>query len=572
MVSPEKRRIHERYDVNWSVEVRTEHWGELQVLSTSNISRGGVFVLSNSPPEIGTTVHTTLVMPDGDRMRLQGVVMHRVSAEAAKERKTQPGFGVQFDAKHSLDLVLLEARAKRNAAGTDTYALNAKQFAIAASLLAEDGEQAAQIKPLGESPRFFEEKPEATELSGAEVAETEFSPAKTLRFGVPTLDTGSQAIFGIDLGSSYCRIGVVTERGVHVLADEHGRRSMPAIVACDEDRLIVGWEAYERLAHGAVGKGNCFPLAPKVLLGRRLSDPRVERYLRTTPLTPPANPSDRIVLPLGEERLSVIDVAAVVLRELLHVGQRASGLLSRRAVLAAPFGTSERQRAALLAAAHVAGIEVVDVLHEPVAAAIAHGLGKPEGALVGIYDLGGGGFNCSVLEIRGHRCTTAAEGGDPWLGGREFDLALANHAANYYLGDIRKNPFAWTQLLIRCEQVKVALSTSQSAILTSPKGTNEPFGPDLDISRALLADVSSSLVLRTLEVMDDCLIDASVEPEELDDIMIIGGMGQSPVVRTFVQHHYDRDLALSLLPDEAVVVGTALHGRAHELREQTRKG
>lgn len=547
------QRRHRRYDVAWTVTVQASTWGEVQQFSTSNVSRGGLFVCSESPPPTGTAIETAIRLPDGNRLPLTGVVVHSVNAQQAEETGRLPGFGVQFDQKHAVDLALLEANARANAAGESTYEVSPDRFAIAAELHDGKGlsdERDAQVLPLSDN-----RSPSARREAGAlEATQT---------------DGGSIPVFGIDFGSRFCRIGLVTDRGVRVLQDEVGRAQLPSSVAYVGTTPLVGWESMTIASNCAADAGQCVVVAPKRLIGRRVNDPRMERHLRAASFEVEASANDEILVRAGERRFSLVEVCSEILRKLKDVGEKATGIVPHRVVLSVPYGFSDRQRAALRAAAHLAGLDVVALIDEPVAAAMAHGLGKAEGALIAVYDFGGGSFNCSVLEIRGHKCRVVATGGDPWIGGEAFDQLMAEHAACSYTcpsgESIRKNPGMWTQLLQRCERLKWRLSTSPEETLLPPIFEGEPVGPRLTISRAQLADICGKVVQATIQVMDGCLREAGVEADELDDIMMVGGMSRSPVVRQLLEQHYGRSLELSVLPDEAVVLGNALHGRMIEL-------
>lgn len=519
----------------WRVTMQPSSWSEVQELGLSNLRRGGLFVCSQSPPPTGAAIVITISLPDGDALSVTGTVVRSIGAAQADERAKLPGFGLQFDSKHEMELTLLEVKARAES----VHEAAVEEFAVAAELSSGGEVQRARVLPLSEN----------------KVPTVEIEP----------LAVATDPIFGIDIGSSFSRIALVTQRGVRVLKDEAGRAQQPSTVAYLGSIPLAGWEADSLAADGH----HCVIENPKRLLGRRTDDVRLQHYLQAASFSVESGANEEILVRNGGERLSMVDVLAAILLTLKNIGKQATGTSPRRVMLSVPHGFSDRQRAMVRAAAHVAGLEVVGLIDEAVAAATTHGLGKAEGALLAVYDFGGGGFNCSVLEVRGQKCRVISTGGDPWAGGDAFDRLLAKYAAPFYAGpkgrSVRRSADLWSQLLQRCERLKWRLSTSREAVLSPLTFEGEALGPPLKITRALMGELCGKVVRHTMQIMDGCLREAGVEVGELDSLVLVGGMSRSPVVRRLLERRYGGVVELSQLPGEAVVVGNALHARMIQL-------
>lgn len=530
-------RIDDLVELTWRVTLHPRSWDEVRQLSRSNTRQGGLFVCTATPPPTGTAVEIALRLPDGEQVIVTGTVVHSVGKALAEERGKLHGFGLQMDQEHATALALLEvqARPKCDLEATDTG------FDIAAELRHRDAREQptpARVLPLSKQK-------------------------------VPTLETralrlDAAPVFGIDIGASFCRIALVTRDSVRVLKDEAGRTQLPTAVAYLGTLPIVGWEALSLAAQGH----HCVVDNPKLFLGRRSDDVRLKRALRTASFQHERGDNGEILIRSGGERLSMVDVFSAILSTLKRIGEKATGMTPRRVVLSLPQGASDRQRSMLRAAAHVAELEVVALIEESVAAAKAHGLGKGEGALLAIYDFGASSFNCSVLEIQRERCRVIATGGDPWLGGASLDCLLAEHAASFYAsyrGRPLRETALWAQLLRRCERLKWQLSMFREVTLEPLRLDGKALGPALTITRALLAELGRELVQRTIQQLDLCLREAGVEGNELDGVIMVGGMSRSPMVQQLLERHYGPRVEISELPGEAVVVGNALHGRMLQL-------
>lgn len=539
----------------FQLDIQAEDWQQLHELSGANLDRGGIFVACDHPPPVGAPVEINVAIPDGETLKVSGVVVSRSEVDDAGGGAS--GVAVQLDVAAEAKLSAFEARAPEPPAEETKYEkATAGGLSMIATVEWKEESEPATVSPLGQSKK----RPS-----------TENYPV--LGF----MPTGTaQPIFGIDFGSSGCSIALVTGEDVHVLKDKQGRDRVPSIVAYVRGQTLVGWDARSAAlaAGGAPDDEHCVVTVAKRLIGQEHEDPRLQQYLDGMPLRTSISPSGEVLIRTGDEHVSVVQVCAEILRKVLEIGQQATGLQSRRVVLAAPFSFSGRQRAVLRAAAHLAGMDVAGIVPEPIASAMAHGMGKREGAHIALYDLGGGGFNCSVVTIHRQRIKVLAAGGDAWIGGERFDRALANYATSHYElppGErLRDHPSLWMQLLQRCERIKTRLSTMSSVRLPPPMMASGMIGPAVEITKDLFDKTCREFVEATFDRFDGCIAEAGVAGTELDDIIVVGGMSNAPLVRSMLEERYGCPVDRSISLEHAVVVGAALRGRRLELISQRR--
>lgn len=561
------RRQHRRIEATWKVNVEASDWTQLVELTTSNISRSGLYVCAEDPAQVGSRIRLNLALPDESVLELEGVVIHVITPYEAVASGRCPGFGVQFDERFTIDLAMLEATAAAHAAGKNTYVLTEHHVDLGASIAKDD-----ESPPTKGAVYSFYDKRVRQPVCG-KAPQHAAGQLTTM----PNLDCEERCpVFGIDIGSTYSRIAMVSSEGVHILEDEQGRTTIPSMVSFHPRGVEIGWEALDAMKR-VRRAGQRSVISPKPLLGRPIDDVRVKAYLETLPAEFEASPNGEILLTLGKHRFSMMQLCAKLFTQLMEIGLKATGIPVRRVVISTPVGFTERQRGELQCAAHIAGLNVMALLEEPVAAAMAHGIGRMENETIAMYDFGGGSFNCCVMEIKDKRCQVIAAGGDAWLGGNALDTALAEHIVDMLkydsnAPDFKADPLLWAKLVHGCEGLKTALSHTQLATL-EVAFDHEPDGAkaELEIGRGLLARLAEKLVDQTIDTMQRCFDNEGIELKEIDQILPIGGMTSSPVVRAQLEKRYKREFPLSMLPEQAVVVGNALHGRMIELSHEKRR-
>lgn len=594
------------------VRISVRDWRHIKDLTAGEVSRNGLFVRSARSVDIGVRVVVELHLPDEQVLRLGAEVVPTWSIERSPELLELEGFGIKFEGKHASDLALLEAVADSNCdlAQRDEAFITLPVLLIStadgghqmtsahrtafrqpdaerklpnAVSMVDDSKGAVELlrPPSLDDPRGVADdlelpRPGMTD-GGSRTSEFEVvvdeegaltTPAASSAPGADTRQVSrvsERCIFGIDFGSSYSRIAAFSGGRAMVLADDEGQSLVPSVVHYPKaGDPVVGWPARLKLATEPMST----VMAPKRLLGFRHDDAAVQALLGQMRVPTEAGPSRRIVATIRGQTVAIPQVVADILRHLGRIGEQATGVPVKRVVLGAPVTFNEEQRAALKRAGQLAGLEVVALVHEPFAAMLAYGTeSTAANGTIAVYDFGGGTFDFTLARIVDGRFAVIGQSGDPWLGGQDFDLALANHAADVFEKerklDLRKRQVEWQQLLLLCESVKHRLSSDEQADLLARGMMRSIRGPvDLHVryDRALLARLCFGLIHRSLEVANDCLRAAGLKPADLDQVVMTGGVSRIPLVREQVQGYFRRPLRVTVSPEQAIVMGNTLYG------------
>lgn len=625
------KRKHARYPTAWAVEIKATDWHEVLSLSTRDVSRGGLFVSTDEPLPLNTRVEVTLVLPDETVFQIEGEVVHRLLPARAETLGRAPGFGLRFDERYLDELKLLEVMALEEL-GDPQQGSFSQDYVILPAVLREEGlgkepalvqlnepfdgtaapEAAEEASDTDRHPIVPETVDEAVAAPAVDLRELDEAPApppadaELAQSGVyaratlpselsdqrapapqPPEPPGSPAprarlgegrpardaplIFGIDFGTSFTSIAVVQGERVSLLEDEDGTTLTPSVVCYpDEGEPIVGWRARE--------KSLLFPSttfrSPKRLIGRRYGDPRVDPFLGRSPVRTQAGPNGQIVAEVYGEMIAIPQVCSRIFQYVAQLAERATGQPAEQVLLSAPVGF-DKERVAIKRAAELAGLQVVGVIDEPIAAAMAYGVVRAGDGLVAVYDFGGGTFDFTVLEVKGGRSTVIGEAGDDWLGGDDFDRCIAEQAATLfgrqYNVDLRKRAVEWERLLMHCEQAKRKLSTQEAfelhvkGIVLSVRG-----GIDLRLrlDQQIFADLCGPLVERSIEVVASCLELLELAPTDINHLVLTGGVTRIPLVRRRVQEFFKQKARMAVNPEHAIVLGNAIYG--HVIRDRRR--
>lgn len=464
--------------------------------------------------------------------------------------------------RHGVPLSLAEAESEQGLRGPATP----PPIPLDAGLRAAIARPAPSPPPRSRSraPEYFEVDVSFESGEYAAVAASEPAPKP-----VPSGAAGPP-IFGIDFGTTYSSIALVSSEGIQLIEDEDGNAMIPSVVCYTGPgaKAVVGWQARELVP---LYRQSTF-LSPKRLLGRHYDALPMQSLLAASPVPTQRGPNDQVLARVHGQLLAMPQVCAEIFRRLCVIGERATGVPVQRVVLSAPAGYSPSERAAIERAAQLAGLEVMATLEEPVAASMAHGLGQGEGERIAIYDFGGGTFDCTVLEIRKGRFKLLASGGDAWLGGDDFDLALAEYAANAFWRehevDLRQRVVEWQRLVLLCERAKRQLSSNERVDVRARGLVNGAQGPLdllLRVDRPLFAQLCGHLVERSIEELDRCIAAAGLRVEELDHLVLTGGVSRIPLVREQLQRYTRREIPLTVEPEHATVRGNAIYGRFMQL-------
>lgn len=370
-------------------------------------------------------------------------------------------------------------------------------------------------------------------------------------------------VLGIDLGTTNSVVAVADSQRVHVLSDSEGASLTPSTVSFHPSgSVLVGHPAVERRLVDA--DNTIFSI--KRLLGRPFRSPEVARASERFAFELAEGPRGRAVVRVRGEQYALPEISAFVLRRLKVIAEEALGSSPRQAVVTVPANFNDLQRAATRDAARIAGLEVVRILNEPTAAALAHGHAERSDKRIAVYDLGGGTFDVSILDMSGDVIEVVATAGDMFLGGDDVDRAVADAMAEEFLRkhriDLRVDPQAYERLRMAAEWLKCELSDQAQAQATLEQLGFEPGGRAIDftydLSRQRLESLSFSLLGRTFDICGEALKVAGLRPTQLDGVVLVGGQTRSPQVRKMVAEYFGRAPVGSLDPDRVVAQGAAL--------------
>jgi molecular chaperone DnaK len=374
------------------------------------------------------------------------------------------------------------------------------------------------------------------------------------------------SIIGIDLGTTNSCAAVAYGDGeVKLVPHKGGDTTLPSVYAVDDKgNELLGQEAKRQWQ---LNPRNTL-YATKRLIGRSPRDEVVAAVQRSVQYRVRAGGEDEVVIDCHGRTLRVQEVSSRILARLRDVASEHLGFRVERAVVTVPAYFNDRQRQAVKEAGAAVGLDVVRIINEPTAAALAYGLGKRLDERVLVYDLGGGTFDVSIIDIRDRVFEVKATGGDVFLGGIDFDNAVIAHVLEAFRAkhgiDLSSDPVAMQRIKDLAERVKIDLSSRNEApfsipfITMTPQG--QPLNLDLRFDRALLESLTGALVDRTVEITRRVMADAGVAPEQIAQVMLVGGQTRMPAVQDRLTKLFGKAPSKAVHPDEAVAVGAALYG------------
>ncbi|MDX5362193.1 MAG: molecular chaperone DnaK [Alphaproteobacteria bacterium] len=369
-------------------------------------------------------------------------------------------------------------------------------------------------------------------------------------------------VIGIDLGTTNSCIAIMDGATPKVIENAEGARTTPSMVAFTEDgETLVGQPAKRQ----AVTNPEHTFFAVKRLIGRRYDDPMVEKDKKLVPykIVKGGN-GDAWVEARGKE-MAPSQVSALVLQKMKETAEAYLGETVDKAVITVPAYFNDAQRQATKDAGKIAGLEVLRIINEPTAAALAYGLDKNDGKTIAVYDLGGGTFDISILEIGDGVFEVKATNGDTFLGGEDFDMRLVDYLADEFKKengiDLRGDKLALQRLKEAAEKAKIELSSAQQTEINLPFITADQSGPKhltLKLTRAKLEALVDDFIQRTLEPCKKALADAGISAGEIDEVVLVGGMTRMPKVQAAVKNFFGREPHKGVNPDEVVAIGAAI--------------
>ncbi|APO65839.1 MULTISPECIES: molecular chaperone DnaK [Rhizobium] len=369
-------------------------------------------------------------------------------------------------------------------------------------------------------------------------------------------------VIGIDLGTTNSCVAVMDGKDAKVIENAEGARTTPSMVAfTDDGERLVGQPAKRQ----AVTNPTNTLFAVKRLIGRRYEDPTVEKDKGLVPFSISKGDNGDAWVEANGKGYSPAQVSAMILQKMKETAESYLGEKVEKAVITVPAYFNDAQRQATKDAGKIAGLEVLRIINEPTAAALAYGLDKKEGKTIAVYDLGGGTFDISILEIGDGVFEVKSTNGDTFLGGEDFDMRLVEYLVAEFKKDngidLKNDKLALQRLKEAAEKAKIELSSSQQTEINLPFITADASGPKhltLKLTRAKLESLVDDLVQRTIAPCKAALKDAGVTPAEIDEVVLVGGMSRMPKVQEVVKQLFGKEPHKGVNPDEVVALGAAI--------------
>jgi molecular chaperone DnaK len=368
-------------------------------------------------------------------------------------------------------------------------------------------------------------------------------------------------ILGIDLGTTNSAMAIMEGGQPKILENAEGNRTTPSIVAISKNgERLVGQTAKRQ----AVTNPENTIFAVKRLIGRRFDDPEVQRDIKTVPYKI-VKAGEGVKVVMGGKEYTPQEISAMILSKLKADAEAKLGEKITEAVITVPAYFDDSQRQATKDAGKIAGLEVKRIINEPTAAALAYGFEKKKGQQIAVYDLGGGTFDISILDVSEDTVEVKSTNGDTHLGGEDFDQRIINWIIDEFKKDqgidLSKDPLALQRIKEAAEKAKIELSTTMETEINQPFITTDAEGPKhlvMKLTRAKLEELVSDLVEKTLEPCRAALKDAGLEAKDIEEVIMVGGMTRMPLVQKKVKEFFGKEPHLGVNPDEVVALGAAV--------------
>ncbi len=371
-------------------------------------------------------------------------------------------------------------------------------------------------------------------------------------------------VIGIDLGTTNSCVAIMDGKEPKVIENVEGTRTTPSMVAFTEnEEQLVGQSAKRQ----AVTNPEKTLFAIKRLIGRRMDDESVKKDLEILPYKIVAGDNKDAWVLIGDKKYSPSQISAKILQKMKETAEKFLGKPVKEAVITVPAYFNDAQRQATKDAGKIAGLDVKRIINEPTAAALAYGLDKKKTGTVAVYDLGGGTFDISILEIGDGVFEVKATNGDTKLGGEDFDHVLIDYFAAEFKKeqsiDLKKDKLALQRLKEAAEKAKIELSTAAQTEVNLPFITADASGPkhlNIKLSRSKFETIVSNLIDQSIEPCKQALKDAGLNAGEINDVILVGGMTRMPKVIEAVKNFFGKEPNRSVNPDEVVALGAAVQG------------
>jgi len=372
------------------------------------------------------------------------------------------------------------------------------------------------------------------------------------------------AVIGVDLGTTNSCVAVMEGKAAKVIENAEGSRTTPSVVAFSADgERLIGMPAKRQAVTNAANTLS----ATKRLIGRRFDDAEVKKDVKTSSFKIVRASNGDAWLEAQGKLYSPSQVGGFVLTKMKETAEAYLGTAAKNAVVTVPAYFNDSQRQATKDAGQIAGLNVLRVINEPTAAALAYGLDKTDDKVIAVYDLGGGTFDVSILEIQKGVFEVKSTNGDTFLGGEDFDNEICNFLIDEFRRDqgidLRKDTMALQRVKEAAEKAKVELSSAVSTDINLPYLTMDASGPkhmNLKMSRSKLESIVGDLIKKTINPCQKALKDADCQKSDINEVLLVGGMTRMPKVQATVQEIFGKLPSKAVNPDEAVAVGAAIQG------------
>src|SRR5574341_2058291 len=369
-------------------------------------------------------------------------------------------------------------------------------------------------------------------------------------------------IIGIDLGTTNSVAAVMSGGEPMVIPSAEGERLVPSVVAVNKNHeRLVGRVARNQAIINA--QNTIFSI--KRFMGRKSDDPEVARTKKRVPYEVDAAPNGDVRVKLDDKEYSPPEISAMILAKIKADCEAYLGGPVTQAVITVPAYFNDAQRNATKDAGKIAGLDVLRIINEPTASSLAYGLDKKKNEVIAVYDLGGGTFDISVLDVGDGVFQVRATSGDTFLGGDDFDQRIMDHLAEQFQQengvDLRRDPQALQRLKEASEKAKIELSSMAQTEINLPYITADASGPKhlvMTLTRSKLEQLTGDLIERTLGPLRQALKDAALNPSQIDEVVLVGGMTRMPAIQEAVRRYFGKDPPRGGNPDEVVAIGAAV--------------
>lgn len=372
-------------------------------------------------------------------------------------------------------------------------------------------------------------------------------------------------VLGIDLGTSNSCVSVVVNKKAIVIPDKHGVLIHPSIIYFRKDGAVSVGKAAKKFV---IQESERTVFCAKRLIGRKYFSQEVKKSKAIMPYSIVEGPNQGVEIKIDQRQYSLQEISAMILRKMKSIAENYFGEEINRAVITVPAYFNDNQRAATIDAGQIAGLDVLRIINEPTAAALSYGYGKTIKQKVVVYDLGGGTFDVSILELSNGVFEVLSTAGDTFLGGEDFDDRIVDWIATEFQKkhdfDLRSNKTSLQVLREQAELSRITLNDKDSTMIQF-EGIPDPNGKEVSFSilftRKMFYDLVSDLMQRTLQVCDEAIQKAYLKVSELDGVILVGGPTRMPIVKEYVKTYFQKEPKADIDPDQVVAMGAAIQGR-----------